>query len=129
MDYAKMKVLVIENEMPTAMMMVSLLTEIGCDAQVATKGKRGMEIAQKQKFDLILLDTHLPDISGFEICRELKQRHISYRTPIVFLSNQRGDEYRERALELGAADFIEKPFEARGFISRISSQLEETATP
>lgn len=125
MDYAKMKVLVIENEMPTAMMMVSLLTEIGCDAQVATKGKRGMEIAQERKFSLILLATNLPDISGYEICGELKQRHISYRTPIVFLSNQRGDEYRERALELGAADYITKPFESFDFVSRLLSYVKE----
>jgi DNA-binding response OmpR family regulator len=120
-----MKVLVIENEMPTAMMMVSLLTEIGCDAQVATKGKRGMEIAQERKFSLILLATNLPDISGYEICGELKQRHISYRTPIVFLSNQRGDEYRERALELGAADYITKPFESFDFVSRLLSYVKE----
>jgi len=127
-----MKVLVIENEMPTAMMMVSLLTQIGCDAQVATKGKRGMEIAQERKFGLILLATNLPDISGYEICGELKQRHISYRTPIVFLSNQRGDEYRERALELGAADYITKPFESFDFVSRLLSYVkgaEEVSAP
>jgi len=106
-------------------MMVSLLTEIGCDAQVATKGKRGMEIAQERKFSLILLATNLPDISGYEICGELKQRHISYRTPIVFLSNQRGDEYRERALELGAADYITKPFESFDFVSRLLSYVKE----
>jgi len=107
------------------MMMVSLLTQAGFDAQVATKGRKGLEIAQEQKFDLILLETHLPDISGLKICAELKQRHISYRTPVIFLSSQRGDEYREQALELGAADFIEKPFGAKDFISRVFSHLEE----
>lgn len=108
------------------MMMVSLLTQAGFDAQVATKGRKGLEIAQEKKFDLILLETHLPDISGLSICAELKQRHISYRTPVIFLSSQRGDEYREQALELGAADFIEKPFGAKDFISRIFSHLEES---
>jgi DNA-binding response OmpR family regulator len=95
--------------------------------EAAAKGKKGMEIAQERKFDLIVLETNLPDLSGLKICAELKQRHISYRTPIVFLSNRHGDEYRERALELGAADFIEKPFDARDFLSRILSLAKETA--
>ena len=125
----KKKVLVVENEIPTAMMMVSLLTQTGFDAQVATKGRKGLEIAQEQKFDLIVLETVLPDLSGLKVCAELKQRHISYRTPVVFLSNQRGDESRERALEFGAVDFIEMPFDAEDFVSRILSHLEETATP
>ena len=124
-----MKVLVVESEIPTAMMVTSLLTQAGFDVRVAAKGRKGLEIAQEQKFDLIVLETVLPDLSGPKICAELKQRHISYRTPVVFLSNQRGDKYRERALELGAVDFIEKPFKAKDFISRILSHLEETATP
>jgi DNA-binding response OmpR family regulator len=120
----KKKVLVVENGIPTAMMMVSLLTQAGFDAKVATKGRKGLEIAQEQKFDLILLEAQLPDISGLEICAELRQRHISYRTPVIFLSGQCGDEYRQQALELGAADFIEKPFDAKDFISRVLSQVK-----
>jgi two-component system copper resistance phosphate regulon response regulator CusR len=120
------KVLVVENEMPVAMMVVSLLTRIGFEVQVATKARKGLEIAQEEKFDLIILETNLPGISSFEIFEDLRQRHISYRTPVVFLSNPGGDEYREQALELGAADFIEKPFDAKDFISRILSVVEET---
>ena len=122
----KKKVLVVENEMPMAMMMVSLLTRIGFDVQVATKARKGMEIAQEQKFDLIILEINLPGISGFEIFEDLRQRHISCRTPIIFLSDQHSEEYHEQALELGAADFIVKPFDAKDFISRILSVVEET---
>ena len=122
----KKKVLVVENETPTAMMVTSLLTQAGLDVQFAGKGHRGLEIAQEQKFDLILLDTYLPDISSLKICAELKERHLSYRTPIIFLSDQHGEAYHEQALELGAADFIEKPFDAKGFISRVLSHLEES---
>jgi len=121
-----MKVLVVESEIPTAMMVTSLLTQAGFDVRFAAKGRKGLEIAQDQKFDLIVLETVLPDLSGLKICAELKQRHISYRTPVVFLSDQHGNEYRERALELGAADFIEKPFDGREFISRVLSHLEES---
>ena len=120
------KILVVENETPTAMMIVSLLTQIGFDVQVAAKGEKGLAIAQERKFDLILLATCLPDISGLKICAELKQRHLSYRTPIIFLSDQHGEEYHEQALELGATDFIEKPFDAKEFTSRVLSYLEES---
>jgi DNA-binding response OmpR family regulator len=106
-------------------MMVSLLTQAGFDAQVATKGQKGLEIAQEQKFDLILLETRLPDISWRKICAELKQRHISYRTPIIVLSGQSGDECREQALDLGAADFIEKPFDAKEFVPRLLSHVRQ----
>jgi DNA-binding response OmpR family regulator len=119
----KMKVLVVESDMPTAMMMTSLLTQAEYDVQVATKGCKGLEIAQEQRFDLILLDTYLPDISSLKICAELKERHLSYRTPIIFLSDQHGEAYHEQALELGVADFIEKPFDAKDFISRVLSQV------
>jgi DNA-binding response OmpR family regulator len=122
----KVKVLVMENEMPVAMMVVSLLTRIGFDVQVATKARKGLEIAQEQKFDLILLDATLPGISSYEIFEDLRQRHISYRTPIILLSDQHGEEYYEQALELRAADFIEKPFGAEDFIFRVLSHLEET---
>jgi len=123
----KKTVLVVENEMPTAMMVTSLLTQAGFDVQVATKGHKGLEIARERKFDLILLNTCPPDISGLKICTDLKQRHISYQTPIIFLSDQHGEQYHEQALELGAADFIEKPFDAKDFVSRILSVVEETA--
>ena len=121
----KKKILIVENGIPTAMMMVSLLTQAGFDVEAAAKGQKGMEIAQEQKFDLILLETILPDMSGFTICADLKQRHISYRTPIVFLSDQRGDEYREQALELGAVDYITKPIESFDLVSRLLSHVRE----
>jgi DNA-binding response OmpR family regulator len=122
----KMKILVVDNEMPVAMMVVSLLTRIGFDVQVATKARKGLEIAQERKFDLILLESNLPEISGCEIYAELRQRHISYRTPVIFLCRRGGNECRERALALGADDVIEKPFEADDFISRVLACVEET---
>jgi two-component system phosphate regulon response regulator PhoB len=119
------KVLVVENEMPVAMMVVSVLTRIGFTVQVATKARKGLEIAQEQKFDLILLETNSPAISGLKLCAELRQRHISYRTPIICVSAQCGDEYREQALENGAVDDITKPLRASEFVPRILSYVRQ----
>jgi DNA-binding response OmpR family regulator len=129
----KTKILVIEDEMPVALMMVFLLARVGYDVTTATNGKKGIELASATRFDVITLDMDLPDIKGFEICRELKRRHISRNTPIIFVTGQPHEENRQRALELGAADYIEKPFDMSDFIFRIAtharkSQLNETAS-
>ena len=109
----------VESEPVVASLMTFLLTLIGYEVEAASNGKRGLELATAQRFDLILLAVDLPDINGFDLCRELKQRHISYRTPIVLLSGNDHAERRAKALELGAADFIIKPFEVEDFLERV----------
>jgi len=91
------KILIVEDDTPLAMMMASLLTRAGCDVQGAHTGEKAMRLAQESKFDLITLDIDLPDMSGFEICRELKQRHLSRHTPIVLISGRLCEEDRQRA--------------------------------
>lgn len=124
----KIKVLVVEDDTAVAMMMTHVLSQAGFDVEPTTNGRRGLELATTQKFDLILSDVDLgvPKLTGFDICRELKQRHISYRTPIILLSGNGTEERRAKALDLGAADFIEKPFRASDFISRIMTLVEES---
>jgi CheY-like chemotaxis protein len=127
------RILVVEDEMPVALMMVFLLSRIGYDVTTARNGREGIRLATSHKFDVITLDVDLPDIKGFEICRELKQRHFSHRTPIVFVTGRPAEEDRQLAFELGAADYIEKPFDMSDFIFRIAtharkSQLNETAS-
>ena len=82
-----------------------------------------MALASEKKFDLITLDLDLSDINGFEICSELKQRHFSRHTPIVFVSDHATIEDQQHGLELGAADYITKPFDASDFVSRILSHI------
>lgn len=126
----KAKILVVEDETPLALMMAFLLSRVGYDVTTARTGQEGMDLATTTKFDLILLDV---DLNGFEICRELKQRWISHRTPIIFLSGNALEERRAKASELGAADFIAKPFTADGFLERVefyisSAQADGTTT-
>jgi DNA-binding response OmpR family regulator len=116
----KIKILVIEDEPGISMMMVYLLTQAGCKVQAAWNAKRGINLAQTNDFDLITLDGTLPGISGYEMCRRLKENPF-FQTPIVFVSGQVSENDIRHGLELGAADFIEKPFEATDFIFRILS--------
>jgi len=118
------RILVVEDDTPLAMMMVHVLSRAGCDVLVAHTGEKGMELAQENKFDLITLDVDLPDINGFEICSQLKQRHHSRHTPIVFISGRPHEEDVQRGLELGAVDYITKPFDAMDFTSRLLSHIK-----
>lgn len=129
----RVKILIVEDDMPLALMMVFLLSRVGYDVTTARNGHEGLRLASNHKFDVITLDVDLPDIKGFEICRELKQRHISHRTPIIFITGRPHQEDKQLAFDLGAVDYIEKPFEASDFVFRIASQirngqLNETAS-
>jgi DNA-binding response OmpR family regulator len=124
----KLKILVVEDEPAVATMMTFFLTRAGYDVEVAFTGRSGLELAIEQKFDLITLDVDLPGINGFEIFRELKKRHISNRTPIIFLSGNSTEERQAKAFELGAADFIAKPFDMENFLWRVALHASPTET-
>jgi DNA-binding response OmpR family regulator len=124
----KTKILVIEDEPGVSMMMVYLLTQAGCEVQTAWSAERGMRLAQTSAFDLITLDVSLPGVNGFEICGLLNENPF-FSTPIVFVSGQFCEENMRRAFELGAVDFIEKPFEMTDFVFRIISHAKANSCP
>jgi len=120
------KILIVEDDMPVAMMIAYLLTRAQCEVAFAHTAKKGMQMVEEGKFDLITLDVDLPDANGFEICSELKQRHHSRRIPIVFVSGRSCLEDQQHGLDLGAADYITKPFETFEFAPRLLSHVKQT---
>jgi DNA-binding response OmpR family regulator len=125
---AKAKILVVDDQVPVALMMVFLFTRAGCEAEAATNAEKALRLAQTEAFDLITLDVEIPDLDGFRLFQKLKLIPHLKETPVVFVSGNSTIENQQRALELGAADFIEKPFDTQDFLSRILSLVEETAT-
>jgi DNA-binding response OmpR family regulator len=119
----KPKILIVEDEPAVLLLMVYLLTCAGCEVLTARTGNEGMRLAQNGDLDLVALDIDLPEMSGFEICRRLKQDPGSRHLPVVFVSGRTCEEDRRRGLELGAADYIEKPFGASVFVRRIFSHI------
>lgn len=126
---SKAKILVVDDEIPVATMMAFLLTRVGCEVKTALNVEKALSLVQTERFDLITLDIDMPGVNGFELFLRLKQIPHLAETPMVFVSGRATIENQQYALdELGAADFIEKPFSASDFVSRILSVVEETAT-
>ena len=114
------KILLVEDDGQIASYLGELLRAEGFDTQIAGCKKEASECLLIQAFDLVLLDVSLPDGNGFSICAEIKRE---YEIPVIFLTAS-GDEYSVVAgLDMGADDYIAKPFRPRELISRIRSVL------
>lgn len=114
------KILLVEDDSQIAAYLGELLRAEGFDTQIAGSKKEAGECLLAQDFDLVLLYVSLPDGNGFSICAEVKRE---YEIPVVFLTAS-GDEYSVVAgLDMGADDYIAKPFRPRELISRIRSVL------
>ena len=124
----KVKILVVDDQMAVLTMLRFLLTRAGCETQGALNAEKALRLAQAEAFDLITLDIGIPDLDGFRLFQKLRLIPHLKETPMVFVSGNSTMENIQRAFELGAADFIEKPFETQDFLSRILSLVEETAT-
>lgn len=124
----KAKILVVEDETPVAMMMVFLLHRAGCEVETATSAEQAVRLVQAADFDLITLDIDLPGGNGFEIFARFKKLPCWQNTPVVFVSGNSTIENQQLALDLGALDFIEKPFEIQDFTSRILSCTNQTVS-
>jgi DNA-binding response OmpR family regulator len=120
---ANAKILVVDDQMAVAMMLAHLLTRAGCEAKNALSAEKAMRLAQAEGFDLITLDVDMPGTNGFELFQRLKQIPHLAETPIVFVSGAATIENQQRGLDLGAADFIEKPFDSLSFASRILGHI------
>lgn len=114
------KILLVEDDGQIAAYLGELLRAEGFDTQISGSKKEAGECLLAQAFDLVLLDVSLPDGNGFSICAEIKRE---YEIPVIFLTAS-GDEYSVVAgLDMGADDYIAKPFRPRELISRIRSVL------
>jgi DNA-binding response OmpR family regulator len=120
------KVLVIEDEPGIAFSLESDLQTEGYEVTVAADGAEAVPRALSQPFDLILLDVMLPHKDGFEICREL--RHRGLKTPIILLTAKTHEAEKVVGLDVGADDYVTKPFSPRELRARIRALLRRANT-
>ena len=116
-----MHVLIVEDEKKTAAFLKKGLTEENFTVDVSENGRDGLELALAREYDLILLDVMLPGIDGWEVLKRLRDREKE--TPVLMLTVLDQVEYRVKGLELGADDYLVKPFAFSELMARIHTIL------
>ena len=119
------KILIVEDEPGIAFALENDLRTEGYEVIVAGDGVEALERARSEPFDLILLDVMLPKKDGFEVCREL--RHGGLTTPIILLTAKTQEAEKILGLDLGADDYVTKPFSPRELRARIRAVFRRTA--
>ena len=115
------RILIVEDEPDIALGLCDDLTREGYEAEVVADGHRAIQRGSAEKWDLILLDVLLPGPDGFEVCRELRRRRV--RTPIILLTAKTHEAEKVLGLEVGADDYVTKPFSPRELRARIKARL------
>lgn len=116
-----MRILIVEDEKGIAGFLKEGLTEEGFAVDITHDGKKGLELANVNDYDLLLLDWNLPGISGVEICRQFRKENKS--VPVIFLTARDTVQDTVYGLEAGANDYVKKPFEFEELLARIRAQL------
>ncbi|MGB9860080.1 MAG: response regulator [Moorellaceae bacterium] len=118
------KILVVDDEPAILELVTYNLEQAGFTTITATDGEAALKLAETEKPDLVILDVMLPKIDGFEICRTLRARGT---TPILMLTARREEVDRVLGLELGADDYLTKPFSPRELVARVRAILRRVA--
>jgi two-component system response regulator RegX3 len=124
MHFGKRTILLVEDEESIVSPLVEALRREGFDTAVSATASDSLEEFDRARPDLVLLDVMLPDGSGFEVCRELRARS---RVPIIMLTARGEEADRVAGLELGADDYVVKPFSARELVARVRAVLRRVA--
>lgn len=117
------KILVIEDEIKIIEFVESYLISNGYTVITAQSGRRGLALYSEEKPDLVLLDLMLPDISGEQICKEIRK---TSKLPIIMLTAKSSEESIISGLNMGADDYITKPFSPRQMVARVNALLRRT---
>lgn len=118
------KILVVDDTPANLSLLQDILEKKGFDVRCALSGQWALQAIERERPDLILLDIAMPEMDGFELCSKLKNEEATRDVPVIFISARSGNEDKIRGFELGAADYITKPFFEAEILARIRTQLD-----
>jgi two-component system cell cycle response regulator CtrA len=118
------RVLLIEDDMPTAKGIEALLKKEGVIVDTTSFGQYGLEVGKIYDYDGIVLDLMLPDIDGVEVIKKLRSSNI--KTPVIVLSGLSECKDKVNCLDIGADDYVTKPFEGKELVSRIQAVIRRS---
>lgn len=119
-----MRVLIVEDETRLAALVVDGLARAGIDGEAVHDGEVGLARGIEESWDAILLDILLPGLNGFAVCRELRAAGVT--TPILMLTAKEGDLDEAEALDIGADDYLRKPFSFEVLVARLRALVRRT---
>jgi class 3 adenylate cyclase len=117
------RILIIDDAPANIQTLSTILKERGYQINIATNGRQGLEVLERIRPDLILLDIMMPEMDGFETCRRIKASTAWREIPIIFLTAKTDTADIVRGFELGAVDYVAKPFNAHELLARVNTHL------
>lgn len=120
------KILIIEDVPEMADLVSMYLKKAGMETDIASSAEAGLELLKQQLPDLIILDLNLPGISGFEFLKRIRQEYTQ-AVPVIIVSARDADEDIIRGLDIGADEFVTKPFSPRVLVARVEANLRRKA--
>ena len=117
------KILIIDDDEDLSMIITDMLESKDFEVSYAASSEEAFDILPEQSFDIILLDINLPDASGFEICRQL--REVS-NVPVIFASARTSETDRITGFDIGGDDYLPKPYSMKELLSRINALIRRT---
>jgi DNA-binding response OmpR family regulator len=121
------RILVVEDDESLGLVLVDALQQEGFRPHLERDGKRALDRAIASRFDLVMLDLMLPSLDGYEVCRGIRKAGI--RTPVLMLTARGREEDRVKGLDLGADDYVVKPFSLKELLARVRARLRATTAP
>lgn len=119
-------ILVVDDE-PVVRELLRTILASSYSVTVADDGAKALKLAQQNRPDLIVLDIHMPDMSGIQVCQDLRQNNGLDDVPIIMLTADGNVESRIEAFDMGADDFVSKPVHPQEFMARVSSKLRRAS--
>lgn len=127
MAEVKQTILIVEDDLDVADMLNAYFRVQGYEVLAANWGEEAIKLCRKKFPDLVILDIRLPDIDGYEVARRLRSDRHSREIPIIFLTDKRNRQDRLQGLELGADDFVTKPFDIQELRLRVRNALRRSS--
>lgn len=115
--------LVIDDIPDNIKILLEILTRLHFKVLTAREGQQGIKIAEYVLPDLILLDIMMPEMDGFEVCRQLKSQAATQAIPIIFMTALDDVQSKIKGFECGAADYITKPFQHKEVVARVETHI------
>ncbi len=117
-------ILIVDDNAQNLQVLANLLLGEKYEIEFALNGEATLDWLKTRQFDLILLDINMPGMNGFEVCKEIRSNKVTQEIPVIFLSAESERDSILKGFEVGAQDYVIKPFDSRELMARVKTQLD-----